>query len=176
MNWTEFLKQEIETTFKATLGLLDKVDESNLAWKPASGNNWMTVGQLLKHITEGCGAGCRAFVTGDWTLPDGRKMEEVSAEEMIPTAETLPAVKDVDEARRLFGEDIALARKMIEQAGEVDLSGRMVTAPWAPDDVRSLGWMLHEMIQHLNQHKGQLFYYLKLQGKPVSTPDLWGTF
>jgi len=32
------------------------------------------------------------------------------------------------------------------------------------------------MIQHLNQHKGQLFYYLKLQGKPVSTPDLWGAF
>jgi uncharacterized damage-inducible protein DinB len=30
------------------------------------------------------------------------------------------------------------------------------------------------MVEHLNQHKGQLFYYLKLQGKPVKTPDLWG--
>jgi hypothetical protein len=27
---------------------------------------------------------------------------------------------------------------------------------------------------HLAQHKGQLFYYLKLQGKPVNTTDLWG--
>jgi hypothetical protein len=30
------------------------------------------------------------------------------------------------------------------------------------------------MIQHLAQHKGQLFYYLKLQGKPVNTAHLWG--
>lgn len=176
MNWTEFLKQEIETTYKATLGLLSKVDESNLAWKPASGGNWMTMGQLLMHLTDGCGSGCRAFVTGDWTLPDGRKMEELPAKEMIPTAETLPTVKSVDEARKLLGEDIALAMKMVDQAGEDDLTARMVVAPWAPNDMRTLGWMLHQMIQHLNQHKGQLFYYLKLQGKAVSTPDLWGTF
>ncbi len=31
------------------------------------------------------------------------------------------------------------------------------------------------MIEHLKQHKGQLFYYLKLQGKPVNTSDLWGS-
>jgi len=30
------------------------------------------------------------------------------------------------------------------------------------------------MIQHLDRHKVQLFYYLKLQGKPVNTADLWG--
>ncbi|MDE0394080.1 MAG: hypothetical protein OYK82_04805, partial [Gammaproteobacteria bacterium] len=29
------------------------------------------------------------------------------------------------------------------------------------------------MIWHLAQHKGQLFYYLKLQGKPVNTMHLW---
>jgi hypothetical protein len=29
-------------------------------------------------------------------------------------------------------------------------------------------------IHHLQQHKGQLFYYLKLQGKPVNTEHLWG--
>jgi hypothetical protein len=30
------------------------------------------------------------------------------------------------------------------------------------------------MVGHLNQHKGQLFYYLKLQGKDVNTMHLWG--
>jgi hypothetical protein len=30
------------------------------------------------------------------------------------------------------------------------------------------------MVGHLAQHKGQLFYYLKLQGKPVNTAHLWG--
>jgi hypothetical protein len=37
-----------------------------------------------------------------------------------------------------------------------------------------LGRYLLQMVQHLDRHKGQLFYYLKLQGKPVNTADLWG--
>lgn len=65
MNWTEFLRQEIENNHKATIGLLDKAEGCDLEWRPQSGNNWMTVGQLLKHITEACGYGCRAFITGD---------------------------------------------------------------------------------------------------------------
>jgi len=34
--------------------------------------------------------------------------------------------------------------------------------------------MLNAMIGHLATHKAQLFYYLKLQGKPVNTGHLWG--
>jgi hypothetical protein len=30
------------------------------------------------------------------------------------------------------------------------------------------------MIDHLKAHKSQLFYDLKLQGKPVNTGHLWG--
>ena len=37
-----------------------------------------------------------------------------------------------------------------------------------------LGHRLLGMIGHLTQHKAQLFYYLKLQGKPVNTMHLWG--
>lgn len=176
MNWTEFLKQEIETNYRATLGLIDKVDGDNLSWKPETGANWMTVGQLLKHLTDGCGHGTRAFISGDWTLPDGRKLEELPADQMMPTADMLPTVKSVEEARELLAQDIQLALRMVEQAGEDDLSHRLVTAPWAPNVQQPLGWMVHQMVQHLNQHKGQLFYYLKLQGRPVSTPDLWSGF
>lgn len=174
MNWTEFLLKEIESVYSATVKLLDKVNEANLDWKPQSGSNWMTVGQLLHHITDACGAGCKSFVTGDWALPDGRKFEDLSPQEMIPPAEMLPAIKSVEEARKLLSEDVALARKMVEQAGESDLGNRMIAAPWTPSIQCALGWHLHQMIQHLNQHKGQLFYYLKLQGQPVSTVDLWG--
>jgi hypothetical protein len=174
MNWTEFLEKEIETVSTATMKLLDKVDESNLEWKPASGSNWMTVGQLLKHISEGCGTGCRAFVTGDWGLPDGKKMEDMSPEEMMPPAEMLPTIQSVEEAKKLLAEDVALAHKMVEQAGESDLCNRMIAASWTPSVQCALGWHLHQMVQHLDQHKGQLFYYLKLQGKPVNTVDLWG--
>lgn len=174
MNWTQLLKLEIETTYATTARLLDKVDPDRLDWKPQSGGNWMTVGQLLKHITNACGAACNGFVRGDWGLPAGVKVEDLPPEEMLPPAEKLPTVESVAEAGRLLSEDKAMALRMIEGAGENDLANRAVAAPWAPGLEFVLGWHLLQMIQHLDRHKGQLFYYLKLQGKPVNTADLWG--
>ncbi len=174
MNWTQLLKDEVETTYAATLKLLDKVDPDSLGWKPKSGNNWMTSGQLLMHITSACGGACRAFVTGDWGLPPGVKMEDLPPEEMLPPAEKMPAIGSVAEARKLLLEDKAVAVQMIDQAGEHDLANKKMAAPWAPGMEYALGRHLLQMVQHLGTHKGQLFYYLKLQGKPVSTVDLWG--
>ena len=174
MNWTEFLEQEIETTYAVTEKLLDKVDPFNLDWKPQSGDNWMTVGQLLKHLSNGCGAGCKGFVTGDWGLPEGQQLDDIPPEDMLPSAEKLPTLHSVEEARQLLEDDRFLALQMVEEAGEDALSHRIFAAPWAPSVQRPLGWHLHQMVLHLDRHKNQLFYYLKLQGKPVSTPDLWG--
>jgi hypothetical protein len=78
VNWTQLLEREIETTYTTTARLLDEVDPGSLAWKPQTGRNWMTVGQLLKHISNACGAGCKGFVTGDWGLPPGKKLEDLS--------------------------------------------------------------------------------------------------
>lgn len=174
MDWTELLKTEAESAYKTTERLLDRVDPDRLDWKPESGENWMTTGQLLKHISESCGAGCRAFLTGDWGLPEGVKMEDLSAEEMLPPAEKLATIGSVEEAKKLLTEDKIVAFQMISQAGEDPLATRVMAAPWAPDVHRILGWHFLQMIQHLDRHKGQLFYYLKLQGKAVNTGDLWG--
>jgi hypothetical protein len=174
MNWTQLLKSEIEATCASTAKLMEKVDPDSLGWKPQTGPNWMTVGQLLKHISEGCGAGCKGFVTGDWGLPADTKMEDLPPEEMMPPAEKLPAVASVEEAKKLLLEDQALAMRMIDQAGEEDLAGKQVEAPWMPGRSSLLGLQLLQMIKHLDRHKSQLFYYLKLQGKPVNTEDLWG--
>ena len=51
--------------------------------------------------------------------------------------------------------------------------GDPAPAPWNPQPVQ-LGQQLLGMVNHLNQHKGQLFYYLKLQGKPVNTMHYYG--
>jgi uncharacterized damage-inducible protein DinB len=174
MNWTQLLKDEIETTYTTTGKLLDRVDSDSLAWKPASGSNWMTVGQLLKHITSACGGACKGFVTGDWGLPEGVKLEDLPPEEMLPPADKMPTITSVEEARKLVSEDKAVALQMIDQAGEHDLANKEVAAPWAPDVKFALGRHLLQMVQHLDRHKSQLFYYLKLQGKPVNTGDLWG--
>jgi uncharacterized damage-inducible protein DinB len=174
MNWTQLLKNEIESTYTTTARLLERVDPKSLDWKPESGSNWMTVRQLLKHIANACGAGCKGFVSGDWGLPAGMKIEDLPPEEMLPPAEKLPGVESVEEAKKQLIEDKTLALQMIDQAGEHDLAHRQVAAPWAPGVEFALGHHLLQMVQHLDRHKGQLFYYLKLQGQPVNTVDLWG--
>jgi hypothetical protein len=49
----------------------------------------------------------------------------------------------------------------------------MSTAPWGGPEV-TLFQPFTSMMWHLGRHKGQLFYYLKLQGKNVNTMHLWG--
>lgn len=174
MDWTQLLKSQIESAYSATFRLLDRVDPQKLDWKPGSGANWMTTGQLLMHISSACGASCHAFFTEEWGLPPGVKMEDIPPEEMLPPAEKMPAIESVDKARQLLVEDKALVLRTIDQAGEQVLAGRRMAAPWAPGKEFVLGWHFLQMVQHLDSHKAQLFYYLKLQGEPVGTPELWG--
>ncbi len=125
VNWTELLKDQIEITYATTGRLIDRVTPDSLGWKPATGTNWMTVAQLLRHIAgEGCGAACKGFVTGDWGLPEGMKMEDLPAEAMLPPAEKLPAVASVAEAKELLARDKAVALEMVDRAGEDALANR----------------------------------------------------
>jgi len=172
MTWMELLKAQIESAYKTTDGLIALVTDEDLDWKPATGENWMTMGQLLQHVSDACGAPCKGFVTGDWGMPEGVDLSELPPEEMLPPAEKLPTVESVAEAKRLLAEDKAVALKVIDQSGEEDLVNRKVNAPWDPRE-RPLGRQLLQMIAHLEGHKAQLFYYLKLQGKPVNTGHLW---
>ena len=102
------------------------------------------------------------------------KLEDLSPEEMLPPAEKMPTIESVGEAKKLFLEDKALALRMIDRAGENDLANKEMAAPWAPGVTLALGRHLLQLVQHLDRHKSQLFFYLKLQGKPVGTADLWG--
>ena len=170
MDWTDLLKTEAEDTYRAAEGLVAMVGDDDLDWKPQTGTNWMTTGQLLFHIAGACGALCRGFVEGDWGMAGGAG-DEMSPEEMLPPAESLPTAESVDAALQALAADKRLAFAMIEAAaGRFD---EPVQAPWDPRPT-ALGRQLLGMIGHLNHHKGQLFFYLKLQGKPVNTMHLFG--
>ncbi|MBL7201107.1 MAG: DinB family protein [Anaerolineae bacterium] len=173
MNWTELLKSEVKDAYHAAEGLVDLVDDDQLDWKPTTGDNWMTVGQLLKHLTMAGGGDFRGFVTGDWGMPEGADVAEMSADDMLPAAEKLPAVGSVAEAKALLAEGKQLAFDMLAQAGEERLATEPAPAPWNPTPML-LGHRLLQMVTHLNSHKSHLYYYLKLQGKPVHTGHLWG--
>ncbi len=173
MRWTELLKSEIDTTYATVDGLLGFVDESQLDWKPPSGSNWMTMGQLLQHLTSACGGTVRGFVTGDWGFPEGVSPESLPADEMLPAAEKMPTATSVADVKSRFAEDKELALRVITEAGEERLANEETTAPWDPTPM-FLGHRLLGMVGHLANHKAQLFYYLKLQGQPVNTMHFYG--
>jgi len=173
MNWKALLQNEIETTYGITAKLMDSVESDQLKWKPSTGSNWMTIGQLLMHLTNACGSSCKGFVTGDWGIPEEVNMEEMTPEEMLPPAEKMQTIASIDEAKALLAEDKKVALEVLEACSEEDLSNKIATAPWDPTGL-VLGHRLLQMVDHLKQHKGQLFYYLKLQGKSVHTGNLWG--
>jgi hypothetical protein len=168
MDWSTLIRTRVEETYKATEGLVALCDDATLGWKPAMGENWMTTGQLLAHIHDACGLCMAGFVTGKWPMP-----ENATNDDMLPPAAKLPSVKSVAEAKQKLAADKKVALAMIAEAGEKDIATRKVGAPWNPQE-RLLGEQLLYMIDHLASHKSQLFYYLKLQGKPVHTGTLWG--
>ncbi len=172
MNWKGLIESKIESAYAVAGGLIDMVDDDSLDWKPATGSNWMTVGQLLRHLSDACGAPMKGFVTGDWGLPEGMDISDISPEDMLPDADTIPALSSVAEAREMLARDKELALEMLGQCDEERLAGEMVRAPWHTKE-KNLGYHLLDMTAHLDKHAAQLFYYLKLQGKPVHTGHLW---
>ena len=172
----QVLLEETERAYNVTEKLFRKVDDNELSLKPTTGKNWMTVGQLLMHSADGgCGKGLKGFIEGDW----GPVVEEEPAEEeaahQLPQAEDLPSVGNIGQAIKILEEDKALAFKCLNEVEESDLLSNKLVAPWGGKEM-SLFQHLLVMIAHLVQHKGQLFYYLKLMGKDVDTGDLWGDF
>ena len=128
----------------------------------------------LEICTDDGSTGFKGFVTGDWGLPEGVSFEDMDPDAMLPPAEAMPTVESMAQARELLAADKALAFEVLEGLSEEELASRELAAPWAPGDTFALGRHLLHSIRHTLQHKGQLFYYLKLQGKPVQTQDLWG--
>jgi hypothetical protein len=173
MNWSQLIKGELEYSYMVAEGLINLVEDGDLNWKPSTGSNWMNTGQLLRHVVCACGSPAKGFVTGDWGMPEGVDVNNMSMEDMLPPAEKLPTVETLDQAKELIAEDKKVALEMLDKCSEEDLATKIIEAPW--DEMKiSLGQRFLQCVDHLNSHKGQLFYYLKLQGKPVNTGHLWG--
>ncbi len=162
------LLEQARATYAVTGRLFARISDGDLAWRPASGRNWMTVGQLLLHCASyGCGKAVAGFVTGDWGEA------EAEAAEHVPTAGSLPSASSVAQAVALLEEDRRLTLQCLAAVDEAALALPAPAPPWGGPE-RALFQQLELMIAHLAQHKGQLFYYLKLMGQNVDTADLWG--
>ncbi|HSR16873.1 MAG TPA: DinB family protein [Ignavibacteriaceae bacterium] len=170
----EVLLEQIESAYNVTEKLFKKVDDSELMWKPPAGENWMTIGQLLMHCANyGCGKAVQGFTKGDWGFIESPESNDSESAAHIPSAEMLPSVNSIDEALSLLKGDWGLAQHCIAETDEDEFLTKKIIAPWGGPEIFLFQHLLL-MIAHLAQHKGQLFYYLKLMGKDVNSDDLWG--
>ena len=170
----QMLLEEAGGTYSITEKLFHRVSDADLSWKPATGGNWMTVGQLLMHCSNfSCGRAVQGFVKGEWGLPESVEPGDLYVTQHVPPAAALPGVGSVEQALELLSNDRSLTLRCIGEVEEAELLGKRSTAPWGGVE-KPLFHHLLLMIAHLAQHKGQLFYYLKLMGKDLNTSDLWG--
>ncbi len=173
MNLSELLKKLAENAYQTADRLLDMIEDADLSWKPSQGTNWWTVGQLLRHMTVSCGIWCKGFVDGTWDDAGDVDYDQTPEGQSLPPASAYRSVDSVAAAHDALSADRATAIRVFDQLCEEDLTTKKVTAPWNPAP-RELVVCLLDMIRHLESHKTQLFYYLKLMGKPVHTGHLWG--
>ena len=105
-------------------------------------------------------------------MPAHSDMHDKKTEAKLPPAEKLKTVTTLDEALTQLAADKKSALDSVNLCSEEDLASKDAPAPWDPRPA-ALGIRLLQMVDHFNQHKAQLFYYLKLQGKPVNTMHLY---
>ena len=141
--------------------LIGMVPADKLNWKP--GPMFMSAGQVLCHLSEGVGGGLESLASGKWP-----SMEEMEAGMKL---ENMPSC-GVQEALSRLTKDKAVLRATLDGMSENDFTNRVVSVPW--------GWkgkfeiLSVSFLGHFNNHKMQLFTYLKLLGLPVNTETLYG--
>ena len=134
----------------------DKLD-----WRP--GPKFMSLGELIGHLSEGLGDGLRLLVTGTWPT-----MEEMDKAMRL---ENLPACS-VAEALAKLEKDKATLREALAGISAEDFAQKAVSVPWGVQG--KIEKMALYFREHFTSHKQQLFTYLKLLGLPVDTTTLYG--
>jgi len=149
MTHKQVLLEEAEATYSIAERLFRKVEDDELSWTPPTGENWMTVGQLLVHSASfGCGRAIQGFVKGDWGFPEESDTGGLTPEGHVPPVAALPTVVSIEQALELLAEDRSIALNCIEATDERSMLDRRVAAPWGGPETTLFQHLLH-MVAHL---------------------------
>jgi uncharacterized damage-inducible protein DinB len=151
----EFYQYALDS-FRPAETMLKMVPADKLEWKP--GPTFMTMGNLICHMSEGIGTELRMALTNSWPKPEDMKQKE------MPTC-------SVQEALDKLERDKTTLREVLSSVSEEEFASKVISVPW--------GWkspmekMALDFREHFTNHKMQLFTYLKLLGFPVNTETLY---
>jgi uncharacterized damage-inducible protein DinB len=153
----EFFQYSLEA-FKPTETMLKMIPADKLDWKP--GPSFMSLGNLIHHLSSGIGTELRMVVDKSWPKP----------EEMAESMKQTPSCT-VSEALARLEQDKSTLKDLLAGMTEEEFANKIVSVPW--------GWefkmekMALSFRDHFVHHKMQLFTYLKLLGLPVNTETLY---
>jgi hypothetical protein len=152
--------QYVLDSFRPAESLLKMVPADKLDWKP--GPTFMSLGQLICHMSGGVGGELRMLVTGNWPKPE--EMEGAMQQGSMPSC-------NVQEALANLESDKSVLREVLAGVTEEDFRNRIVSVPWGWES--KMERMALDFREHFINHKMQLFTYLKLLGFPVNTNTLY---
>jgi len=141
--------------------LIKMVPADKLEWRPKP--NFMSLGQLICHLSDGMGAELRCLYTGQWPFTP-EQMEAGMKLENIPSC-------TVEDALNKLEKDKATLREFLASISEEDFTHKEVSAPWGMQG--KMERMAISFREHFTNHKMQVFTYLKLLGFPVDTGTLY---
>lgn len=157
MKKDEYFQYALDS-YKPAETMLKMVPTDKLDWKP--GPTFMTMGQLMYHLSQGIGTELRMLINNSWPKP----------EEMTEAMKQMP-ICSVQEALANLEKDKSTLRHVLAGVTEEDFASKILSVPW--------GWkanmekMALDFREHFVNHKMQLFTYLKLLGFPVNTETLY---
>ena len=153
----------IEGIYKAARGLIQITPEDKLDFKPKEG--LMTIAQVLMHLTTCMGASLSPALNDSWP--------EMPEEDMLPPAEKMPKSNSPAEALKAIDQDWELMKQELEKITDGEFNQNKVNVPWMPFPMTITDYMMQAM-QHLSNHRMQLYTWLKLSGEDLNTSHLYG--
>jgi uncharacterized damage-inducible protein DinB len=151
------LLEKIREQIERTSHLMGLVPAAQLDW--TSGAGAWTVGQLLGHLLE-CMAGFCAVLAA----AEPQRLAHFLALRELPASAPGEAAARIEIYRAHIEEGFGLLT-------DADLARRLPTVFVAQGEL--LLTLLLGNLEHLINHKHQLFTYLRQMGVPVATPDLY---
>jgi uncharacterized damage-inducible protein DinB len=161
----ESIAQKVLENIERTKHLVSLVPTSQLEWRPESPGDLdkaTTLGHLLGHLLDCLAGFCAAFYKAfPVELADFMQIRSLGFNEPGPP----------DDANQKIQLLTAYIERGFRQCSDADLARRIPTV-FVPNG-ETLATLLLGNLEHLINHKYQLFFYLKLLGTPVSTRDLY---
>jgi len=142
--------------------LIGMVPADKVNWRP--GPTFMSVGQVISHLSDGLGGGLEMMVSGKF--PSMEEMEVGMKLENLPSCGPKEGLDKLEMDKKIL-------RQVLDGMSEEDFTNKVFSVPW--------GWkakmerMAIAFLEHFTNHKMQLFTYLKLLDLPVNTQTLYGT-